>query len=171
MTDFRIATVEDFDPTEVVQLPSMQGTDLAVKLQQPDPFKLLLAGKNGNIPDFLTNVIVNALSGKTTTTEANMDDPEMLKGIFDMMDIITIASFVTPKVVADKDYVDGSDTVPVSRIKPGDRAWVMNWALGVGFNSIETFPAGQEPADDTVDDVSEGEDVPAGTEPVATDKK
>ena len=159
-TQFRIATAQDFDPTQVVQLPSQLGTDLAVKLQQPDPFKLLSAGTDGNIPDFLTNIAVGALSGKVTATEADMSDPDTLRGVFAMMDIVTIASFVSPKVVAEKDWDGGDDTVPVSRIKPGDRAWVLGWALGVGFDSLETFLPKQEPSDDHMDDVPEGESVP-----------
>ena len=164
MTNFRIATAQDFDPTEVVQLPSMIGTDIAVKLQQPDPFKLLLASEDGNIPDFLTNIVVSALNETKTETVADLNDPETIRGIFAMMDVVAIASFVEPQVVADKDWDGSDDIVPVSRIKPGDRAWVMNWALGVGFNSLESFPPQQEAPNDGMDVVPKGENVPVEAE-------
>lgn len=162
--ELRIAKFEDFDPTEVVQLPSQVGTDLAVKLRQPDPYKLLLSGKDNGIPDLLSNVVVSALQGTTTTTEVDPNDPEVLKGIFDLVDVVTIASFVSPEVVHDEDYIEGSGAVPLSHIKPTDRTWVLNWALGVGFNNLENFPEGQGTSDGSVDDVPEGESVPREAE-------
>ena len=169
MTELRIATANDFGASEVIQLPSQKGTDLGVRVQKPDPFELMLASEDGNIPDILTNIVVNALNGSTTTTETDMSDPENIKGIYSLVNIITQASFVEPKVVPNDKWEPNSGTVPISDIKIEDRIWLLSWALGVGFNSLENFRSEQDSSDDAVDDVPESNTVSGEPQPVVGD--
>jgi len=160
MADFKIASPEDFSPnTEVVQLPSQKGTDLGVVLRRPDPLRLLQSSRDNQIPDFLTNIVVAGLEGKTVSAEFDPTDVNVLVQLLELTDMVAITCFENPSVVRDEKYVEGSGNLPLSRLTSDDKQFVLSWALGVEFNTLENFRPGQEPTNVNVDDVPEGENV------------
>ena len=81
---------------EVVELPSfVQGVPFYARLKRPS---MLAMTKSGRIPNELL-VEANKLfvNGTASVATQNQMDSEMMKGLFDVLDIICEDSFVEPK--------------------------------------------------------------------------
>jgi len=136
--EFVIASAEDFAPKiEVVQLPSQIGTDKAVKLRKPDLIGLI--GKNGSVPDLLSQYVTQEISGKKRKKSGGEIEitGENFPQLMEMMDMICIAAFIEPKLAAIEEP-DGRH-IPAAWIDFNDKSFVFSWALGTEYVPAERF--------------------------------
>lgn len=95
----KVTSIEDLKKVafgEVVELPSfVQGVPFYARLRRPS---MLAMTKSGRIPNELL-VEANKLfvNGTASVATQNQMDSEMMKGLFDVLDIICEDSFVEPK--------------------------------------------------------------------------
>lgn len=135
MTEFQIATIEDFDNSKIVQLPSQIGTKKAVRLQQPDIVQLFA---DGDAPDILSSVALSQLNGGQA--EPNIEiTKENIPDLLKTLDLICRACFVQPKIWNGKDKIK-NDEMPISQIPFSDRMFVFQWALGAEYQPTKNFP-------------------------------
>jgi hypothetical protein len=150
--DKRIATLADFAPqVEEVELPSMRGRGVFVRLRKPDPAKLVAYSDNGDIPQPLSRLIAASM---TAGGDSPLMTPENVGDWIAAVNVIVVASFVEPRVVLEED----GENVPVDNIPLNDRMWIASWALGAEYTAGEKNQQ-ESPAD--VGTVPDG----AGDEP------
>lgn len=126
-TQFQIATIQEFEHSEIVQLPSQEGTNKAVRLQQPDLVQLF---SNGDAPDLLSSIALGHLNGGEVNANVQITKdnlPDLLKSL----DLICRVSFVEPKI----------DDSNIHLIPFNDRMFVFQWALGAEYQPTKNFPA------------------------------
>lgn len=127
---FTIASPDDFDHSEIVQLPSQAGTDKAVRLQQPDLVQLF---SEGDAPDLLSNIALGHLNGGGVEAGVQITK-DNLPDLLQTLNLICRASFVEPKIGNDKGQL------PLERIPFNDRMFVFQWALGAEYQPTKNFP-------------------------------
>lgn len=151
MSEIKIADESFFDRTEVVQLPSMVGTDVFAEIRRPDLIDLVFAS-NGDAPDFLTQLVLNQLNGKKTDKVEVRITRETLPELVEVVNSVAIASLVRPRLRRD-DEVDPT-RISVRRLSFADRLFVFNKVIGSGeYAAAKSFrdgepDAGAEPVPD-----------------------
>lgn len=141
----QVASLDAFRPADVlVQLPSQQGSNEAVRLRRPDLVGLMAAG-DGDVPDILTNMVAEMLNsnGKAKQQSAQIT-AENLPQVMQSVDVVAIAAFVEPKLTRATEPHDGC--VPVTWLSFADKVFVFGWALGgeqaAGAQRFPAQPAG-----------------------------
>lgn len=97
MENLKITSIEELkDLGEIVELPAFDATHpFVAKLKRPS---LMEMAKNGNIPNsLLTSANKLFTKGPGGTAIADIQDENMMKEMFQIIDLICEASFVEPK--------------------------------------------------------------------------
>lgn len=149
MSDFEIAPIGDFDTTEVLQLPSQEGSSKAVRLRRPDVLQLLI---EGNVPEPLTEQLLGAMNQQTangkTKKHSELFTRDNLPQLLRFANTVAIACFVEPPLT---DEPDSSDThLSVHHVPFGDKIWLINWALGDEGVAVQSFRDEQMGRDEPV---------------------
>jgi hypothetical protein len=135
-----VTAYEEWVPkTEEVTLPSGK----TALLRRPDLVDIITGG--GDVPDILTNMIMESINGEKDDAQELAITAENLPSVLKMLNVIAAACFVEPQVV------NGTGEPPAGTILAkwipfNDRAHVFGWALGAQFQPAATFP--QEQAGD-----------------------
>lgn len=120
---------------EEVTLPSGK----VVRLRRPDLVDLLMG--NGDIPDVLTNMIVDSINGGGRKEfEINK---ETLPQLIESINVIAKAVFVEPKLWNEIYADEAQGIIPIGWVSFADKTHVFAWAMGAQFQPAETFPAQQ----------------------------
>lgn len=137
--NFTIVNADDLAAqAQAVQLPSQIGTDKAVLLKRPDLISLIAHGE-GDVPDVLSGIVVNALGQKPGTRPvAPKINADNLTGYLEMIDQVVCAAFVQPQL----SLYPKNGAVAVGDLTLADRMFVFGWALGGEGAAAERFPEG-----------------------------
>lgn len=115
----------------------------------------------GRLPDALTPTVVRYFNLDGSDATAPAQSVEDVRGIYQFMEEICRASFVSPVVV---DENPGRDEIALDDLDEADVSFVFRWAMRP-VHELERFLAEQEAAVEAVDAQS---DDPPSAEPVAT---
>lgn len=126
----QIATIEDFDNTEVVQLPSQEGTNKAVRLQKPDLVQLFA---DGEAPDLLSSIALNNLGNGTNKPNVSIDK-DNLPDLMKTLDFVCRLCFLEPQLG------NNEGELPLHKIQFNDKMFVFMWALGAEYQPARQFP-------------------------------
>ena len=86
-----ISELRAYSSGEVVELPPFsEGRPFVAKLRRPS---LMLLARQGKIPNDLLNVATELFEGRSKNSAV---DPELLKQLYEVIDILCVASFVEP---------------------------------------------------------------------------
>lgn len=127
----QITHASEWKQGEVVQLPSGK----VARLKKPDVLSLITV--DGKIPDALGPVLLGASKGQEITAEFTI---ESLSGLIPLLDKITKACFIEPRVVDNP----GPDELGTDDISTADKMWLFqSWAFGGAGQAAATFPPKQ----------------------------
>ena len=133
-----VTAYEEWVPkTEEVTLPSGR----TALLRRPDLVDIITGG--GDVPDILTNMIMESINGQTGESQEVAISAENLPAVLIMLNVIAAACFVEPKVVMSAKGEPAEGTILAQWISFNDRAHVFGWALGAQFQPAATFPQEQ----------------------------
>lgn len=117
---------------EVVQLPSQEGTDDAVRLKKASVLSMM--NEDGQITDLITKLVFD---------DNELSDEDGIKMLPDVqrldafMNQVAIACFVEPAMQEQAEPDEGYASV--HWLAFSDKVFVLTWALGEQFNKLATF--------------------------------
>ena len=127
---FEIASADEFGSSEVVQLPSQEGTTKAVRLQKPDLIQLFT---DDDAPDLLGSVAMQQLGTGNSNAGVSITK-ENIPDLLMTLNLVCKAAFLEPKIG------EGEGELPLHHIEFADKMFVMTWALGTEYAPARNFP-------------------------------
>lgn len=130
-----VTPAADWRRHEVVTLPSGK----RARLRRPDVIELIMA--DGQVPDFLTPVVLAGLRGQDVDQQATEFEvtQENIGAIFELVNTIARAAFVEPTISDKPDAELGENEIRLEHVGFGDKTWIMNWAMGAESASAGRF--------------------------------
>lgn len=148
-----------FKRTETLTLANGE----AVEVKKPDLQKLALNAKNGEIPSFLRQQVINALNGTPSTGEqaSVVIDIDNAHEYVSFLELVTKASLVWPALKdnpTDEDYDNGF--IALSDLSLVDMLQITTWSMPKEAKAVSSFRG--EP-DTTLATTSDMQDVQLAT--------
>lgn len=122
--------------------------------------------KSGKIPNSLMPLLKAAMVGDEEAAKAlaSLDvNPEMLGEMFELFDIVAVATITVPKVwlVPDDESERDAERLYVDEIDGEDKQFLFQWAVG-GTADVEKF---REQAEQSVVALRQSKEVPSAPQP------
>lgn len=119
--------------TEDVELPSGK----VARLQKPDVLALIMS--SGEIPDVLSNQLLAGLQGAAPKEQVELT-AENVGGLLEVVNTVTRAAFVLPRIVNKPAETMGEDEIGIEHVAFNDRVFVLKWAMGGSITAAQRFP-------------------------------
>ena len=119
--------------TEDVELPSGK----VARLQKPDVLALIMS--SGDIPDVLSNQLLAGLQGGAPKEQIELT-AESVSGLLEVVNTVTRAAFVLPRIVNKPAEEMGEDEIGIEHVAFNDRVFVLKWAMGGSVAAAQRFP-------------------------------
>ena len=137
-TPAKVASAADFKKKRAATLTLPSG--FVVEVRNPGGMRAFL--KDGIIPNSLMPMVQNALAEGKSTPEMSISDvePQTIAEMMEMMDHITVACMVKPRVYDVPDDPDerSDDLLYTDEIEDEDKMFIFNWLTG-GTKELEPF--------------------------------
>lgn len=149
-------SAHDFKRSETLTLPSGK----TVEARKPNIKRLVLHSPKGEVPEFLTRIVLSGLNGKPVNPLEGineMSDDEKLKtlaGLDDFTELVVRASLTSPRVVKGEPNRDNNE-IEFDDLEDEDAAFIAAWGMPKDAQAAETFRQGQASGVAVASDVPE----------------
>lgn len=139
-----VTSAHEFKRTETLTLPSGK----TVEARKPNIKRLVLHSPKGEVPEFLTQIVLSGLNGKPVNPLEGIDsmsDDDKLKtlaGLDDFTELIVRTSLVSPRVVKDNPDYDAGE-IAFDDLTDEDAAFIATWGMPKDAQAAEAFREGQ----------------------------